>query len=224
MNNPGRFCVNCGAALRPGSRFCESCGQPLNAAGDASVPAAAVPSILTCSTCRQSDQVVAASVYTAAADVAVKGDDNRVEPDGVAIFLEKPDKPVASGVLGWAVAPLIPAVLFFVYWFAPIHRGFKFFLFGFTVMFWVSVLVPPLSQAQLYPFIGLLHLLLYWGALFLGRDRAKVQLLTERIPAYNARLARWQHLQYCKRCQMTWLDNASAVPVNLVDVESLLAS
>lgn len=222
MTNPGQFCENCGATLRPGSRFCESCGQPVSATGASSTPAAVAPSVLSCATCRQTDQVVAASAYTAASDAKIAGDDSRVEPDGVEIFLEKPEKPEAPSVLLWALAPFIPFVLFFIYWFAPIHRGFKFFLFGFTVMFAASVL-PPLNKTEIYPIIGMLHFLLYWGALFLGRDRSKVELLTKKLPAYNARLARWEHLQYCKRCQMAWLDNASAAPVKLVDVESLLA-
>jgi len=175
-----------------------------------------------CGTCGNSDQVVAASAYAAAADPEVKGNDDRVPPEMVASFLEKPEKPTGSTLLGWIVAPLIPLVLFFVYWFAPIHRGFKFFLFGWTVAFWASVLVPALSAAQIYPFIGLLHLLFYWVALFIGRDQAKVELLTVKIPAYNAMLARWPHLQYCKRCQKVWLDNAAAAPVDLTDVESLL--
>jgi hypothetical protein len=122
----------------------------------------------------------------------------------------------------WIVAPFIPTFLFFIYWFAPMHRGFKFFLLGFTAMFWVSVFVPGLYEHQIYAFIGLLHLLLYWGALFIGRDQAKVELVTVKVPQYNAMLARWQHLQYCKRCQKVWLDNGSAAPVDLLEVESLL--
>jgi len=222
MTNPGTFCESCGAALRAGSRFCEGCGQPVSARGGAAAPPAPVAATLRCGTCGNGDQVVAAAAYKAADDPEVKGDDDRVSPDMVESFLEQPDKPVASGVLGWAIAPFIPVVLFFVYWFAPIHRGFKFFLFGFTVMFWVSALVPSLYAAQIYPFIGLLHLLFYWVALFIGRDQAKVALLTEKIPQYNSMNARWQHAQYCKRCQKVWLDNASVAPVDLVDIESLL--
>ena len=86
----------------------------------------------------------------------------------------------------------------------------------------MTVFIPKLYEAQIYAFIGLLHLLFYWVALFIGRDQAKVELLTVKIPEYNTKLARWQHLQYCKRCQKVWLDNASAAPVDLTDVESLL--
>ena len=134
MNTPGTFCENCGASLRAGSRFCEACGQPVGAGGGASAPPAApaAPSLV-CATCCNGDQVVAASAYAAATDPEVAGDDDRVPPEMVASFLEKPDKPTGSTLLGWIVAPLIPLVLFFVYWFAPIHRGFKFFLFGWTV-------------------------------------------------------------------------------------------
>jgi hypothetical protein len=222
MTNPGSFCENCGAALRAGSRFCEGCGQPAAAGGGASAPPNPAPSNRSCATCGQGDQVVAASAYTAAADTKLPGED-RLDPDGVAIFLERPEKPEASGVMLWMIAPFIPLVLFFVYWLAPIHKGFKFFLFGFTVAFWVSVFVPAMYAAQIYAFIGLLHLLLYWVALFIGRDQAKVRLLTEQIPAYNTAIARWEHLQYCKRCQKVWLDNTSAAPVDLTDIESLLA-
>lgn len=219
----GTFCENCGAVLRPGSRFCEGCGQPVAASGGSTVPLSGVstPSVL-CGTCRTNDQVVAASAYAVASDPEVPGDEDRVPPDMVESFLAAPDKPTASTLTGWILAPFIPVVLFFVYWMAPIHRGFKFFLFGWTVAFWVSVFVPSMNEAQLYAFIGLLHLLFYWVALFIGRDQAKVELLTVKIPEYNAMLARWQHLQYCKRCQKVWLDNASTAPVDLVDVESLL--
>lgn len=225
MTNPGQFCEQCGATLRAGSRFCETCGQPVGAGGGAAAPPT-VPARanVTCGTCRQADQVVAAAAYTTAADPEVKGDDDRTPPDMVALFLQKPDKPEATGLMLWILAPFIPAVLFFVYWFAPIHRGFKFFLFGFTVAFWASVFVPAMYEAQIYAFIGLLHMLLYWVALFIGRDQAKVELLTVKIPAYNAQLARWQHLQYCMRCQKAWLDNTSAAPVDIVDTEQLLAS
>ena len=222
MTNPGKFCENCGGALRAGSRFCEGCGQPVGADGGAAAPSAPIAPTLMCGTCRTADQVVAASAYKIADDPEVKGDDDRVSSDMVESFLEAPSRPGAPSIFGWAIAPLIPAVLFFVYWFAPIHRGFKFFLFGFTVMFWASVFVPPLSTAEIAPFIGMLHMLFYWVALFIGRDQAKVTLLTEKIPQYNSMLARWQHVQYCKRCQRVWLDNASAAPVDLVDVESLL--
>jgi hypothetical protein len=219
------FCEHCGANLRVDSRFCEACGQPVGAGGGASTPppaAPAAPATLACPACRTSDQVVAASAYTVASDPEVKGDDDRVPPDMVELFLQKPDRPTATGLMLWVLAPFIPTVLFFVYWFAPIHRGFKFFLFGFTVVFWVAVFVPSLNEEQIYAFVGLLHLLLYWVALFIGRDQAKVALLTEKIPQYNRMLARWQHLQYCKRCQKVWLDNMPAAPVDLVDVESFL--
>jgi hypothetical protein len=222
MTNPGTFCENCGAALRASSRFCEGCGQPVGAGGGAAAPRAPVAATLQCGTCGNGDQVVAASAYKAANDPEVKGDDDRVSPDMVESFLEAPSKPVASGILGWALAPFIPLVLFFIYWFAPIHRGFKFFLFGFTVMFWVSALNPKMNAAQIYAFIGMLHFLFYWVALFMGRDAAKVKLLTDEIPAYNTGIARWQHVQYCTRCQKVWLDNASTAPVDLVDVETLL--
>jgi hypothetical protein len=167
--------------------------------------------------------VVAASAYAAALDPEVKGDDDRTPPDLVALFLQQPDRPVASGLMMWIIAPLIPVVLFFVYWFAPIHRGFKFFLFGFTLVFWVTVFVPSLNAAQVYAFVGLLHLLLYWAALFIGRDAHKVNLLTKQIPEYNAKLARWAHLQYCTRCQKVWLDNSPTAPVDIENVDTLLA-
>lgn len=222
MTNPGRFCEHCGAALRASARFCESCGQPVGGGGGTPAPSAPAPSVLTCDACRTADQVVAASAYTAASDSKQPGDD-RIDPDGVEIFLEKPEQPEAPTLVGWVLAAFIPLVLFFVYWFAPIHRGFKYLLFGFTVMFVASIFVAPIYATGIYPIVGLLHLLLYWGALFLGRDRSKVELVTTHIPAYRARLARWEHLQYCKRCQRVWLDNASVPPVKLVDVETLLA-
>ncbi len=168
------------------------------------------------------DQVVAASAYQPSTDPEVKGDDERVSPDMVQSLLEAPEKPGSSSVLSWALAPFIPLVLFFVYWFAPIHQGFKYFLFGWTVMFWASVFVPALSASELYPFIGLLHLLLYWVALFMGRDQANVKLLTQELPSYNARLARWQRMQYCKRCQKVWLDHAPAASRDLTEYEALL--
>ena len=34
--------------------------------------------------------------------------------------------------------------------------------------------------------------------------------------------ARWEHLRYCLRCQHAWLDNTSAAPVEVVDVDALL--
>lgn len=65
------------------------------------------------------------------------------------------------------------------------------------------------------------HLFFYWVALMVGRGRARRELESVKIPAYQARLSRYQHVQYCKRCQMAWLDTAAAA-VQLVDVESLL--
>jgi hypothetical protein len=191
-------------------------------AGGGAGPAAPQEATRLCGSCRNADQAVAASAYDATTDPEVKGDEDRVPPDMVASFLAPPDKPVASGLMGWIIAPLIPVVLFFVYWFAPIHRGFKLFLFGWTVAFWASVFMPGMYEANIYAFIGLFHLLFYWVALFIGRDQAKVELLTVKIPEFNTMLARWQHLQYCKRCQKVWLDNASAAPVDLIEVESLL--
>jgi hypothetical protein len=224
MTSPSKFCESCGAELRADSRFCEKCGQPVGAGGGASAPRepAALATAITCATCRNADQVVSAADYTVATDPEVKGDDDRVPPDMVKMFLDKPDKPVSVGILGWVIAPFIPTVLFFVYWFAPIHRGFKFFLFGWTIMFWASVFVPKAYEMQLYAFIGLFHLLFYWVALFIGRDQAKVQLLTVKIPEYNAAIARWRHLQYCKRCQKVWLDNTSGAPMELTDTDALL--
>lgn len=227
MTSPGRFCESCGAALQGSSRFCEACGQPVGAAGGAAAPrAAAVPTAdASCPACRQADQVVAAPAYTAASDTDVKSDGDRASPDLVATFLEKPEKPAQTkSVFLWALSALIPTFVFFIYWFAPIHKGFKFFLFGLTIVFFASVFVPTLSQAQIYPFIGLFLLLFYWGSLFIGRDSGKVDYVTKLLPEYNAKLARWEHLRYCKRCQKLWLDNAAgAAPVDLTDIETLLA-
>lgn len=222
MTNPGTFCEGCGAPLRAGSRFCESCGQPVGASGGAPAPSPSTAPALACATCRNTDQVVAASAYSEASDPEVKGDDDRVPPDMVASFLEPPDKPAPVNMQWWIVAPFIPTFLFFIYWFAPIHKGFRFFLLGWTIAFWASVFVPGLYEQQIYAFVGLFHLLFYWGALFIGRDQAKVDLVTVKIPAYNAMLARWQHLQYCKRCQKVWLDNSAAASVDLLEVETLL--
>jgi hypothetical protein len=223
MTSSGKFCESCGAEWRAGSRFCEKCGQPVSGDGAASPPrAAAPPSAAACTVCGKGDRVVAASGYAVANDPEVPGDDERVDADMVALFLQRPDKPQAGGVLGWAVAPFIPLVLFFVYWFAPIHKGFKFFLFGWTVAFFVTALVPELRAMELYAFVGMFHLLFYWVALFIGRDQQKVELLTKQIPEYNAMLARWEHLRYCMRCQRAWLDNASAAPVEITDVDALL--
>ncbi len=223
MMSPGSFCESCGAALRADSRFCEGCGQPVGAGGGvAAPPVAPASATLMCGTCNKTDQVVAASAYAAASDPEVKGDDDRVPPEMVASFLGAPSRPTKSGVLGWVVAPFVPFVLFFVYWFAPIHKGFKFFLFGWTVAFFVTALVPTLRDAGIYAFIGMLHMLFYWVALFIGRDQTNVTLLTVKIPEYNTMNARWQHLQYCKRCQKVWLDNASTAPADLTDVDALL--
>jgi len=222
MTTPGTFCENCGATLRADSRFCEACGQPVGAGGGVATPPTPAPATRACRSCGTSDQVVAASAYAVASDPEVKGDDDRTPPDMVELFLQKPDRPVATGLMMWVVAPFIPAVLFFVYWFAPIHRGFKFFLFGFTVVFWVTVFIPSLNEEKIFAFVGLLHLLLYWAALFIGRDAHKVELLTKKIPEYNAKLARWTHLQYCKHCQKAWLDNSSSAPVDIDDVDKLI--
>lgn len=224
MNTPAKFCEHCGGALRATSAFCESCGRPVHASGGGAA-SQAIPAGggVVCGTCRKDDQVVAASAYTEASDPEVKGDDSRVSPDVVAMFLAQPEKPEAPSVVLWALAPFIPLVLFFVYWFAPIHRGFKVFLFGFTVMFWGSIFVPPFDKSGMYPIIGMLHLLFYWMALFMGRGAQMTKLQTETVPRYQAMLARWPHLQYCKRCQMIWLDNAPAAPVTVVNSEELLA-
>lgn len=223
MTGSGKFCESCGGGLRDGSRFCEKCGLPVRGDGGASVSRAAAPAAAAgCTVCGKGDQVVTASAYDTAADPKVTGDDERTDADMVALFLQRPDKPEAGGVLGWAVAPLIPLVLFFVYWFAPIHKGFKFFLFGWTVAFFVTALVPSLNAMQLYAFVGMFHLLFYWVALFIGRDQQKVELLTKKIPEYNAMLARWEHLRYCMRCQRAWLDTAPAAPVEITDIEALL--
>ena len=223
MISPGKFCESCGAALQEGSRFCEKCGQPVGADGVTPMPRPAVAiSNPACPACGTSDQVVAASAYKAETDPEVTGDTDRVPPDMVTSFLEQPEKPVATGILGWVIAPFVPLLLFFIYWFAPIHKGLKLFLFGWTIAFWVSTLVPSLYDMQIYPFLGMLHLLFYWVALFIGRDAHKVEYLTKRLPEYNAMLARWQHTQYCVRCQKAWLDNAPAASVDIVDVEALL--
>jgi hypothetical protein len=175
-----------------------------------------------CPSCGIDDQVVAASAYASVTDPEVQGDDDRVPPDLVGSFLEKPGKPVAARVLTWAAAPLVPIVLFFIYWFAPIHKGFKFFLLGWTIAFWVSVFVPALVDMEMYAFLGLCHLLLYWAALFAGRRQHKVEYLTRRIPEYHAMLARWERMRYCKRCQRAWLDNASGAAVGVTEIEAML--
>jgi hypothetical protein len=53
-------------------------------------------------------------------------------------------------------------------------------------------------------------------ALFLKRP--------DRHESEDVMLARWKHLQYCVRCQHAWLDNTSAEPVEIVDVDALLKS
>lgn len=223
MTNTAKFCESCGTELRDGSRFCEKCGQPVGAGGGASAPRSTPPPTgATCAVCGKGDQAVAAAAYDATSDPKVTGDDDRADPEMVALFLQRPDKPAAGSVLGWAVAPFVPLVLFFVYWFAPIHRGFKFFLFGWTVAFFVTALVPALNAMQLYAFVGLFHLLFYWVALFIGRDQRKVELLTKTIPEYNAMLARWERLRYCMRCQRAWLANATSAPVEIAEIDALL--
>lgn len=225
MTNSGKFCESCGTALPDGSRFCDTCGQPVDDGGGATpppAPATPTPSAAACPSCGQGDQVVAASAYDPKSDPKVAGDDDRADAEMVALFLQKPDAPAAGGVRGWALAAFVPTVLFFIYWFAPIQRGFKFFLLGWTIAFWTSVLVPPLREMQLYAFLGLFHLLSYWIALFVGRNRHKVNLLTKQIPEYNTKLAHWEHLRYCQRCQRAWLDNASGVPVGITEIDALL--
>jgi hypothetical protein len=234
MASPGRFCESCGTALPDGARFCETCGQPVDEGSSASatpapavpapaIPAPAVPaSAQACRSCGQDDQVVTAAAYTPEADPQVAGDEDRADPEMVALFLQRPDAPATSGVRGWALAAFIPTAVFFIYWLAPIQRGFRFFLLGWTVAFWMSVLVPSLRAMELYAFIGLFHLLFYWIALFVGRNRHKADLLTKRIPAYHTKLARWERLRYCRRCQRAWLDNASGVPVGITEIDALL--
>lgn len=88
------------------------------------------------------------AAYTPATDVKVTGDDDRMDPDGVAIFLETPDAPEAPSVMLWLLAAIIPFVLFFVYWFAPIGRAFKAFLLLWPLAFGVVLFVPALGATD----------------------------------------------------------------------------
>lgn len=178
--------------------------------------------VVPCGICRTTDHVVAASAYTAASDTEIVVDEDRLSPDGVEIFLEKPDEPEAPSVMLWMLAAVIPFVLFFVYWFAPIHRVFKVFLFLWTIAFGVVTFVPELAARQLYPLVGMGLFFFYWVALMLGRRTARAELQAVRIPAYQSQLARWQRLQYCTHCQVAWLEGTPRASVPLVDVPALL--
>lgn len=223
MTAPRRFCANCGAALTDGVRFCESCGHQIGASVSSPASADSVnadaPTTTSCASCGANGRVVAASAYRAAND-AKTDDPDRMEPDGVETFLERPEPPEAPSVMLWMLAAFIPFALFVVYWWAPINRAFKVLLLCATIAFFATV--PPFSDAGWYPVVGLVHFALYWLALMAGRGASRAELAATRMPAYQARLARWERLQYCMTCQQVWLDTARAKPVRLVDVESLL--
>ena len=65
-------------------------------------------------------------------------------------------------------------------------------------------------------------LLFYYSALFIDRDRQKVEWTTQHLPQYNKAVARWEHLSYCQRCDVVWLDNEPGRLTEVEDTEKLL--
>ena len=71
-------------------------------------------------------------------------------------------------------------------------------------------------------FVGCFFLLFYYSALFIDRDRQKVEWTTHHLPQYNKAIARWEHLSYCQRCDVVWLDNEPGRLAEVEDTEKLL--
>ena len=227
-----KFCENCGAALAAGARFCEACGHkigetPASTPAAPSTPAPAnTNSHLSCPKCGQSDMAFLASDFMKRkfseeeVDAAQRAD--QPDPEAAQIFLEKPEKPDSPDITKWLAIPLIPVVNFLFCWFAPMHKGYKFFMLGIVIVFWVCVFVPELYASSAYAFVGCFFLLFYYSALFIDRDRQKVEWTTHHLPQYNKAVARWEHLSYCQRCDVVWLDNEPGRLAEVEDTEKLL--
>lgn len=232
---PTQFCEQCGARLPEDAKFCEACGQPVSTVteGVASAPVLAAPSAPQnagiCSKCGQGDQVVAASQYNEGGDTIPDTDklpdgEDRVDKEIVCDFLAKPEKPEPDGLGFWLILPFIPLLNFLLCWFAPMYRGFKFFMLGIVIVFWVCVFVPDLYEMSAYAFVGMFFILFYYSAIFIARDSRKADYISKIIPEYNRMAANWEHLQYCKRCQVVWLKTKPQRVDDLMDTEELLKS
>jgi hypothetical protein len=65
--------------------------------------------------------------------------------------------------------------------------------------------------------VGCFFILFYYVAIFLDRGRRARELLSRRIPAYEKAHSRWEHLHYCQRCEVAWIDNE---PGNCVGIDA----
>lgn len=234
MSMVNKFCAQCGAPLSEGTKFCESCGNPV-ARNDRGAGAPTMPELsafqsqpLSCSKCNRADQVVLASQYNPDGDTVAAtekiADDDRIDADMVCDFLAKPEKPTPDGLRFWLILPFIPLLNFLLCWFAPMYRGCKFFMLGIVIVFWVCVAVPDLYAMGAYAFVGIFFVLFYYFAIFIARGSRQAEYLTKKIPEYNKMAAQWEHLRYCKRCQVVWLESNPSHTMNVVEVEDLLKS
>ena len=218
MSNAGRFCESCGVPLVSGAHFCESCGQ---GAGNASSPP---KEALACPKCSRSDQSFESAEFCAReitdAEESAANDIGKWGPIYAQIVLEKPERPEPpDGRMGfWLLLPFIPVLNFLACWFAPMAKGAKLCLLGLAIAFGTCVLVPELNRSGACGIVGCLFILFYYAALFLGRGRQKAEFVSRLMPAYEKALARWEHLHYCQRCEVAWIDSE---PGKCVDVDKI---
>lgn len=231
MSETRSTCSSCNAPLVAGARFCEKCGRPATPSGAGSPPPLPVtsPSAPVCPKCGQKEKAFTAAEFlkkTFTPEEMAEADRKDItDPEGVQMFyLEKPSKPVAGNLAFWLVLPFIPILNFILCWFAPIHKGYKFFMAGILLIFWVCALVPALHEMAAYAFVGCFFVLFYYAALFIDRDRQNVLLTTQELPAYQKAVSRWEHLCYCQTCDISWLSTQPGQHVPVEETEKLLKS
>ena len=104
------------------------------------------------------------------------------------------------------------------------HVISKLLMLAIVVVFWMSVFVPDLSKSGITGLVGCFFLLFYYAAIILDRGRRTRELLSHRVPVYEKVRPRWEHLHYCQRCEVTWLNNETNKCVEIDETQKMLES
>jgi hypothetical protein len=214
-NDDNKFCSKCGSRLQSQALFCESCGQK------AAVPPAPLPPAAqagTCSKCGLSDQTYMVADFVRQDFSQVKTKADEWDPESTQQLLAKPDRPGLPRLTPWIVVPLIPFLNAIMIWFAPLHKSYKFVMLALAALFTACTLIPSLREFDAYIFVGFAILIVYYGGLIMDRGRQKAELENKRIPEWTQMAAQWEHLRYCRRCDLAWLafdPSRQAPPENL---------
>jgi hypothetical protein len=148
--------------------------------------------------------------------------DDEWDPESTQQFLARPEEPGLPRLGLWIVIPLIPFLNAIMIWFAPLHKSYKFVMLALAALFIACVAVPSLYSFDAYAFVGIAILVVYYGGLIMDKGRRQTELEQKRLPEWKQMAAQWEHVRYCRRCDLSWLDFDPARQVPPENLEQLL--